>query len=230
MVASDRRIVDGRGPDDRDAAAHADPGKASGAGATGSGTTRGAAGTAACTAGGSASIPPQTGRESVGLVGGDDIGGLGLLRSLLRTEPGLKGEGTRGRVEDAAALADAALAAITAVAAGRGAARCRRSRSVPALPPPPPFAAPPSPPLPPTPLLAWLLAEIHGHAREGSATGVEQSTTQAAAGGAAGSSGTAEDRSATPTGAVGTTVTTGSADRSGGHLRRYRLRHRWPDC
>ena len=122
VVAGDGRVVDGRGADDGDAAGHPDAGKPGGAGAPEGRQARGTVRTAATAGDGGSSATSQPGRQGIGLVGGDDVGGLALLGPLLRTEPGLDGESAGRRVEDAAALADAALAAIAAIAARGGAA------------------------------------------------------------------------------------------------------------
>ena len=100
-----------------------------------------------------ARLPARSGQ---GLIGRDDIGGVGLLGPLLRPQLGLEREGAGGRVEDPAADAAGALAAVAAVAAG----------GVAAVPPPvptppvPPVAAPPAPPRPPKPLAAWLAVNV----------------------------------------------------------------------
>ena len=71
-----------------------------------------------------ARLPARSGQ---GLIGRDDVGGLGLLGPLLRPQPGLEREGPGGRVEDPAADAAGALAAVAAGAAG-GAAAGGRAR------------------------------------------------------------------------------------------------------
>jgi hypothetical protein len=111
VVAGDGRVVDVHGAEVGDAAANADAEQVGRPGLAGGGDSVEAEGGNSASGGGAApgaSLPAGSGQ---GLIGRDDVVGLGLLGPLLRPQPRLEREGAGGRVEDPAADAADALAA-----------------------------------------------------------------------------------------------------------------------